>query len=250
MVALERMVTYFPKEDPRLDWVSKHDERSRAYGVREKIRLGEVAIIPKRWASGPTLDQGREGACVGFGWTQELISSPRPYTHVSVERANDYAREYYRRCLQIDEYPGEADEGTSVLAGAQVALERGLIDEYRWCFSVDEIRGTLVSPAYAGGGPVVIGIPWYYEMYQTSSQGLVTVGGNLVGGHCILLDEYHPGKRVPGHDEPIEGFGWHNSWSDEYGVRGRGFIRYEDLRDLLRQWGEACVPMGRKLVRF
>lgn len=231
--------------DPRLDWVTQHDHRSKNFRVGSVIR--EVVIKPKKWEAGKTLDQGQEGACVGFGWVQEFMSAPRPFTRVSVKRAEGYAREFYKECQRYDEWEGEAYEGTSVLAGAQTAMRRKMIEGYRWCFSIEEVRDAVVAL-----GPVVIGIPWYSKMYQTRSSGLVEVGGDLVGGHCILVDEYHPGKRITGEDYEarFHGFGWHNSWGEGYGVGGRGFIRYEDLRDLLSTWGEACVPMNRKLVRF
>lgn len=248
-MALEQ-VKVFPSDDPRLDWVSKHDSRSLNYTLerlKDVADVGEVDIRPRRWSGGVTLDQGREGACVGFGWTQEFLSSPRPYHAASAVRANEYAREFYYRCRQVDEWPGENYDGTSVLAGAQVAVERGLIESYWWCTSIEDVRDAVIEL-----GPVVIGIPWYYNMYFTRESGLVEPSGDLVGGHCILIDEYHPGKRLSGESwsERFHGFGWHNSWGDGYGVGGRGFIRYEDLRDLLARWGEACVPMGRKLVRF
>lgn len=240
----------FPSEDPRLDWVSKHDDRSQNYRMADKLGAAEIEVKAKRWAPGTTLDQGREGACVGFGWTQEFLSSPRPFTGVHPDRANIYAAGYYHECLANDEYPGEADEGTSVLAGAQTAVRRGLIEEYRWCMSMDEIRNTLMAAAKDGGGPVVIGIPWHYNMYWTDKEGLVDVEGDLVGGHCLLLDEYHPARLFRKQDKRMAVYGWHNSWGNDYGTRGRGYIREEDLRDLLKTWGEACVPIGRKLVRF
>jgi hypothetical protein len=243
-VALEQKMV-FPSTDPRLDWVSKHDTRSLNYLIRP--RLGEVVIQPRLWRPGPTLDQKAEGACVGFGWTQELMTSPRPYPGVTVEKANEYARGYYRETLQNDEFPGEEDEGTSVNAGAQTAKRRGFIESYYWCMSLEDVRDALIEK-----GPVVIGIPWYYEMYETKESGLIEVGGPLAGGHCLLLDEYHPGKRLRGENyhERFEVYGSHNSWGESYGNNGRGYFRAEILRDLLAHWGEACVPEGRKLVRF
>lgn len=240
-------VKAFPSEDPRLDWVSKHDQRSLDnYPMAERLATQAVEIQPRRWHPGVTLDQGREGACVGFGWTQELLTSPRPFDTTATVGSN-YAQGYYHETLLHDDIPGEADTGTSVLAGAQTAVRRGHMDEYRWCENVEEIRDSIITE-----GPVVIGIPWYYDMYWTRDSGLVTVGGDVVGGHCILLDEYHPGKRLVGEDyhARFEGFGWHNSWGNSYGVNGRGFIRIEDLRDLLKDWGEACVPVGRHRVQI
>ena len=236
----------FPSTDPRLDWVSRHDSRSMNFLMAESLFNAEIEKKPKRWKPGVTLNQGQEGACVGFGWTQELLTSPRPYL-TDAATGNSYARGFYHETLLNDEFEGEEDTGTSVLAGAKTAVRRGEMGEYRWCRTVEELRDTIITT-----GPVVIGIPWYHDMYWTRDSGLVTVGGDLVGGHCILVDEYHPGKRLLGEDyhARFEGFGWHNSWGDGYGINGRGFIRIEDMRDLIKQWGEMCVPVNRRRVKL
>jgi C1A family cysteine protease len=236
----------FPKQDPRLDWVSKHDPRSLEYPIRSIVgtSVEERAVS---WATGSVLDQGSEGACVGFGWTGELLASPRPSPYTSAASANQYARGVYYAAKQIDEFTGEDYEGTSVIAGANVIRNRGLIGEYRWALSIEDVRAAVITQ-----GPVVIGIPWYSEMYSTRPSGLVKTGGELVGGHCILITGYHPGMRIQGedYDERFRVFRWRNSWGLNYGRSGTGFVRYEDLRDLLANWGEACVPMARKLVRI
>lgn len=236
----------FPSNDVQLDWISKHDTRSLDYTVGARMALTPEEIVPKHWTAGPTLNQAREGARVGFGWTQELMTSPRPF-HPDVDVANYYAREYYHECLLNDEFPGEADDGTSVLAGAQTAVRRDMCDEYWWCTSVEEMRDAVISL-----GPVVIGIPWYSYMYTPRISGLLTVGGDIVGGHCLLVDEYHPDKRLYHEDwnARFEVFGVHNSWDTDWGVNGRGYIRVEDMRDLVHTWGEMCVPVGRHKVRF
>lgn len=240
-------VKAFPSQDPRLDWVSKHDPQSLNFPVRA-VMASTVEKQPKLWTPPKfALNQGWEGACVGFGWTGELIGSPFPDPYVGEDLANLYARGYYRRCLQIDEYEGEADEGTSVLAGAKVAQEREKIDEYRWGTSIYDLRDAVISI-----GPAVIGIPWYSDMYETRPSGLVEVGGDLVGGHCIYIYGYHPSMRILGEDyhERFEVFRWRNSWGPEYGKNGSGLIRLEDLRDLLAHWGESCIPITRKMVRL
>lgn len=230
--------------DPRLDWTPRHDPRSLKYLVRNRLTVTE--IVPRFWTPGAVLDQGYEGACVGFGWTGELIAKPRPHT-VSPERGNQYARDYYYRCKEIDEWEGVDYEGTSVLAGAKVAKELGYITEYRWATSITDVRDSVIQE-----GPVVIGIPWLSGMYETRRSGLVEVTGDEVGGHCILLTGYHPRMRIVGEDwySRYEVFRWRNSWGTGYGKSGSGLIRAEDLRDLLSGWGEACVPIGRKIVRF
>lgn len=192
------------------------------------------------WDEGTVLDQGSEGACVGFAWTNELLASPaQPEEQPDAALGNAVAVSYYRRARVVDEWPGEDYEGTSVLAGAKMVLQDGFISQYRWCFNTEDLRDAIISE-----GPVVIGIPWYSGMYRTRRDGLVVVDGDLVGGHAILITGYDPAMIIDG--RPYEVFRWRNSWGTGYGIGGSGYILYEDLSKLLKQNGEACVPMGRK----
>ena len=232
-----------------LDWQSHHDERSLDFPIRAEIG-DRVRRRWKLWGSPrERLDQGWEGACVGFGLTNELLASPARAVLDSHGPADEFARNVYRTAQRIDEWPGEAYEGTSVLAGAKVIRDLGYIDGFRWAFGIDDVIDTLCAPARDGGGPVVIGIPWFESMYQTRPGGLVEVGGNLVGGHCLVLTGYHPGIRIreEGWFNRIEVVRWRNSWGRGYGRRGDGFVKVEDLAWLLDGvWkGEACVPVGR-----
>lgn len=224
------------------DRLQQFDERSRNFSIAEVV----TAVEPRKryWNPGTVLDQGREGACVGFGWTTELISSPKPFK-VDFAKGNDYALGVYRRARQLDPWEGEDYEGTSVLAGAKVLQERGYIQNYRWAFGIEQVRDALIAE-----GPVVLGVNWYDGMYETRPSGLVTIEGSVVGGHCITLTGYNPRARLSGEKGYHEGFRWKNSWGTEYGVNGLGFIKIEDLARLLNEGGEACVPMLREKVRL
>jgi hypothetical protein len=238
----------YPTSDDRLGWRAEHDARSFDYPIRAALPM-TIEDRPKQWLPGVVLNQGREGSCVGHAWTGELIGSPKPDNRVTADRANRYAFDLYRAAQRVDEWPGESPtyEGTSVLAGAKIVQSRSLIGEYRWAFSVEDVRDAVLTE-----GPVVIGIPWYSAMYNTRPSGLVEVDGSLVGGHALLVYGYHPGMRINGEDwnTRYRVFRWRNSWSTAYGRNGSGLIRYEDLRDLLKGWGEACVPVNRKSVRL
>ena len=232
-------------EHRTLDWIPRFDEKSRAYPIRATI--GTVIDQPRVWSPPPfVLDQGREGACVGFGWTGELIGSPYPDPYATVEVGERYARSLYRAAQVIDEWEGEDYEGTSVLAGAKALKARGLINEYRWAFSIGEVRDALITT-----GPVVVGVPWFDGMYETDANGIVSIGGDLVGGHCLFVYEYHPAKRLPGDWYGRHRvFRWRNSWGPEYGLKGSGYVHYDDLAKLLEWGGEACVPVTRSRVRL
>lgn len=230
-------------QDRVLDWKPNHDPRSRGYGIRRLI--GEQVTVEKvrrLWHAGPVLDQGAEGACVGFGWTGELLARPRTQVGVSTLLANAHAIRLYNRAKQIDEWAGENYSGTSVIAGAKAVEETRMMEGYNWCFGLDDVRDALIT-----SGPVVLGINWYESMYETDENGVVVVDGPLVGGHCLLLTGYDPAWPDPEDDQKThEMYRWRNSWGKSYGLGGNGWISAFDLAALLAQQGEACVA-GKRL---
>lgn len=211
--------------DPRLDRVQQFDERSRNYPVMATIDTNRPRSYT--WRGGPVTDQGREGACVGHGWTGEITARPVPIT---VPTPDSYAFQLYKRCQQIDQWPGEAYSGTSVIAGAQELTARGLLKEYRWAFSLDEL---ILAVGYRG--PAVLGIPWYDSMYRADG-GVVRVSGRQVGGHCILAR----GVSVKTQTVLLR-----NSWGPRWGNGGDARISFADLDRLLNEGGEACIPTFR-----
>lgn len=222
----------------KLDWESRHDEESRNFDIRKVVT--RPGVKSRGWLEGQVLDQGNEGACVGFGWTAALLSRPDRWTPTPSEgHGNYFAREIYYQAQMVDEWAGENYEGTSVLAGAKILAARNLIQSYWWAFDTEAVRDTVVWAS-----PVVIGIPWYDGMYDTAPSGLVDVSGSLVGGHCITLTGYSPKAVIDGKRREV--FRWRNSWGEEYGRKGSGYIEISDLDWLLSQNGEACVPVGKK----
>lgn len=185
---------------------------------------------------------------MGFGWTAELQAQPSVAGGTSGQigpyPAQYFATYVYHEAQQVDDWPGNDYEGTSVLAGAKVIRTEGYIDSYRWAFTIDDVIDALIEI-----GPVVLGIPWFESMYETRPSGMVEVDGRLVGGHCITLTGYHPNIRLwrEGWRERFEVCRWRNSWGQTYGRNGDGYIRVEDLERLLwgRYGGEACIPIGR-----
>lgn len=226
-------------QDRVFNYIPSWDARNEDYPIR--TLLAAEPVKPNKfhyWGHGEVLDQGYEGACVGFGWAAELMASPQ---RVRFLNPDAYARDIYRTAQKVDEWAGENYEGTSVLAGAKVVKDRGLISEYRWAFNVEDIIHTVVEL-----GPVVVGIPWYESMYYTRPSGLVEVGGNLVGGHCLTITGYSPGRRF--YREGFakrEVFRWINSWGKSYGKRGSGYIHVDDFAQLFSEYGEACIPLRR-----
>jgi hypothetical protein len=209
------------------DRLVEFDERSRQYPIK-------ALLITKKkrsytWSCPVNLDQGSEGACTGFSVAHEAAARPKPVAGVT----NDTARAIYHRAQQLDEWPGENYEGSSVLGAIKAGSERGWYDEYRWAFSEEDL---CLAVGYKG--PAVLGINWYEGMMDPDYNGIIVPVGSCVGGHAILCNGYSVKTGF---------YRLHNSWGSGWGVNGDCFIYREDLADLLRQDGEACIPVLRHL---
>lgn len=226
-----------------LDWKPRFDEKSKDYPIR-----GLMARPPKRksklWVVGPILDQGQEGACVGFGWTAKVLSEPFWFNLKTLPapiptEPQGFALDTYNEAKKVDETPGENYEGTSVLAGAKVMQSRGVVKSYSWAFNVNDVIDGIIKK-----GPVVLGINWYDGMYDAIN-GVLSVSGNLAGGHCILAVGFRASSPTFNGEDSII---LQNSWGVSWGKQGLAEIRVSDLARLLSEQGEACLPL-RKLYR-
>lgn len=226
----------FKTEDPRLDRLPEFDERSRNYPIRALV-TEEAPLRSRGWACPTWLDQGQEGACVGFSWSHELCAWPVAVKGIS----DDFARGIYKEAQKSDEWPGEDYEGTSVLAGAKTVAGKGYMDEYRWAFGVDDALRAL---GYQG--PVVVGIPWYQSMFEPRPSGLVEVTPGGGGGHAILVRGVSLKARLKGEPGPMPVVRLRNSWGKSWGVDGDCYIKVEDFASLLEAEGDCCVPVVRR----
>jgi hypothetical protein len=234
--------------DRRLDRVAHFDERSRQF--RAVVGLEEKPLRSYTWFVDRVLDQGREGACVGFAWSGELAARPAPYP-----TDNAFALNIYRRAKQLDDWEGEDYDGTSVLAGIKAVMELKnsagypLYGEYRWAFGLEDVLRVV---GYRG--PVVLGINWYENMYEPDEKNFIHASGQVAGGHAILLKGVRlvkkPGVLTAYHTGDID---WdksyvklHNSWGSSYGINGEAWLTVRDLDKLLQDNGEACIPSHRK----
>jgi hypothetical protein len=225
-------------EDPRLDRLPQFDERSRSFPIRALV-AEEKPLRSRGWRVPIWLDQGSEGACVGFSWSHELCAAP-----VEVEGITDeFARGIYKEAQKLDEWPGENYSGTSVLAGAKAVSGRGYMDEYRWAFGIDDALRAL---GYQG--PVVTGINWYASMFNPRPSGLLEVSPGGGGGHAILVRGVALKARLKGENggQPMPVVRLHNSWGKDWGVDGDCWMKVEDYDALLKAGGEVCVPVVRK----
>lgn len=201
------------------------DVRSRSFPIRELLKV----LKPRSytWSCSITLDQGNTSACTGFSVAQEAAARPVVIPNIT----NNMAQTLYKRAKELDEWPGENYDGSSVLAAIKAGQEKGWYKEYRWAFSENDL-----SLAIGHYGPVVLGINWYEGMEDVDSDGLIQVAGNVLGGHAILCNGYNVKKKL---------YRLHNSWGKSWGINGECFITVNDLTRLLAEDGEACIPVVR-----
>ena len=96
--------------DIRLDRIKYFDERSRGYPIRRMVARKKMRSYT--WRCNVYLDQGSEGACVGFGITHELAARPSEVDGLT----NKFAREaIYWEAQKIDEWKGEREKQGSNL---------------------------------------------------------------------------------------------------------------------------------------
>lgn len=207
----------------KLNWIPRHDERSRDYPIRMMV-ADRPDPVTKMWRLETWLDQGREGACVGFAWSHELAAEPDP-----IDTTADFAFNVYTLAKTLDEWEGEMYDGTSVLAGAKALQRMGNVFEYRWAFGLDDV---LASLSYYG--PVVLGVPWYQGMRNPDSRGYICVRGSQVGGHAICAIGVNVEESY---------LTLHNSWGRYWGSNGTCKISFDDMATLLARQGEACIPV-------
>lgn len=226
--------------DPRLDRVPQWDEKNEQYNEREILEMFAVPQTGPRsygWRLLYWLNQGNDGACVGFSWTHELGAWPAP-----VVVTDEFAFGVYHQAQTLDEWAGEAYEGTSVLAGAKAVHQRGYMDEYRWATSLDDL---VLAVGYHG--PAVIGVDWLDGMFQPRPSGLVEVTGNVAGGHAILIVgiSLHPELKGEKISEPV--FRLRNSWGRDWGHNGDCYVKLSDMPKLFGGGAniEACIPVVR-----
>lgn len=165
---------------------------------------------------GPVLDQGKEGACTGFAGANFVNGGPmmkRPYLN------NADARLYYLRNKEIDEWPGEDYDGSSVSAMCKQLIELGRVKKAAVTTSFEE----MLRWELAGMGGLMISTPWHEGMYRTDAKGFIRPTGRKVGGHAIW-DRGRTGWR-----SAI----WFNSWGLGFGSKGNGYVSEEDFRWLI-----------------
>lgn len=227
------------RTDPRLGRHVRHDPRSwaYAYAAADPRTLSSV----RHSSHIPTLDQGQLGSCTGNAATKCL--SYEPFWNESVVQAiigpdattdEAYAVGVYSAATKIDDYPGAyppTDTGSDGLSVATVLKTRGLISGYQHAFSLEALLTALARQ------PVIVGTEWRQDMFHPAADGRQRITGAVAGGHEYCLDEL---------DVERQRVWMQNSWGATWGLQGRAFFSWDDMRTLLAASGDCTIfaPLG------
>lgn len=220
----------------------KHDPRSARYALPV---LPKSAIASKAWTRRvPIFDQGQIGSCTGnaaAGWLGTDDSARQGLTTVPVdgkpEPVNEgLALQIYSDAEVLDgsgPYPPN-DQGSSGLSVASVLKTMGLCVSFAHAFSMGAIYSSLQT------GPGLIGLPWYESQFDTTADGeIICDFKKLAGGHELSVDEL----EVDANGNPV--WVWvSNSWSDTWGIKGRGKFSIPNLTKLMANQGDYTSPVA------
>jgi hypothetical protein len=229
-----------------LNWTSRHDPASLAFGVRARLSA-PAPLVDKTWQHGPILDQGTApplslhdaSGCTGHAAVNAanvLALAHLPASapiHAEDLYGHEDAMRAYDRAQELDDVPGQDYPGTSVLAAMKAGQEFGWWSSYSWAFGTRDVAQALLQV-----GPVVIGIPWLSGMTTPSPDGIITVGGEDQGGHCLCLFALR--MSLAGRAGPW--FGALQTWGESVGDHGVIWFHHKDMARLLHAVGEAAIP--------
>lgn len=218
--------------DPRLGRHVNHDDRSRRFAYRGPVSPLR-AVRHERYV--PVFDQGNIGSCTGNAAVGCLATGSFFATINDADApelrnlGQDAAIKVYGAATAIDPFPGiypPEDTGSDGLSVAKVLTSWGAISGYEHAFGLDQALAALMQ------APLITGTSWRADMFEPDAEGLVHPTGPEQGGHEYLVDEY----------DPVRGWvGFTNSWSDQWGLRGRFYMEAEEYGELLDDQGDVTV---------
>lgn len=233
------------QKDPRLGRHVEHDSRSLQFAVAEPRKAREVDVF--HTDSGPILDQGDIGACVGFTGADimntDFFASVRNQHNSSNYFNDDDGLRFYHDATVSDGYKGTYppdDTGSSGLGLAKALKKAGLITKYLHSFSWTSFQASLQKQ------PVAVGTLWTNTMFKPDKNGVVKVGSlsdsNVAGGHEYMVRgiSYTRGLVLCRNH-------WNATWdtSEKYKdggkVPGEFWVTFADMQKLLANQGDCTV---------
>ena len=169
-----------------------------------------------------SLDQDNLPHCVGFSLAHFGINSP-----INTMYTKQDGHDFYYKCKFIDQRP-YVEEGTYIRSGAKVLMNEKRIDAYAFARNLHDIKWWLLNR-----GPLIMGTIWTVEMYTPDKDNIVRIGGEVMGGHAYLINEWRSDNYI----------GIQNSWGEYWGDKGKAYISAEHLERLFSYQGEAMTAI-------
>ena len=210
-------------EDKRdLNYLIKNNQRTL-----QQISTPPKVLTQRYWdADGWWGDQGNTPQCVGYSWSHWLEDGPVQQSGIPpIIKPFDI----YKNAQKLDEWYGENYDGTSVRGAVKYLKNIGKVKSYYWAFDIQTLSETILKL-----GPVVVGTNWYNGMFYPNKNGLIKIGGQMVGGHAYLIN---------GVDTKTKQFRIKNSWGKSWGKGGHAFISFNDMSRLIKENGEICLAI-------
>jgi C1A family cysteine protease len=191
----------------------------------------------------PVLDQLQLGSCVSNA-VAGVLQFLQMKEGISAFVASRLFIYYNGRTL---ENTINSDSGLSVRDGLRSVLRYGFPPESDWPYNIIQFTQQPPSQVYqdarpnqiweyysvpqlltnmqaclASGFPILLGFSVYqsFESYTVAQTGVVPMpspGEQLLGGHCVYL---------VGYDSSKQWFIFRNSWSDQWGDKGNGYLSF------------------------
>lgn len=187
-------------------------------------------------------NQGPEGTCVAFATTsvkesQEVNGvylSPRfIYDRVGLPTGGAYLRDAMKVLTEVGVCPEECQPYTPNLKNQPTsdALDRAKpnkIKGYARLNIISEMKLCLVQ-----NGCFAISVK-VTDKWTNPINGVIEEGGNFIGGHAITF---------VGYDDSTKLVKFRNSWGENWGVNGYGYMTYDYLmNNLLDAWSSVDIP--------
>lgn len=187
-------------------------------------------------------DQGRTNQCTAYAMLHLLHDGPFTHRPYWVEDPLVLARDLYCDAQTRDPWGGSycagnrADDGTTMRAICEATRHRGLIGNYYFIRTFDELLTYLTRK-----GPVLAGTWWYSGMERmwpadhNANVEVVRVTGRQTGGHATKWDGIHWREEL---------LRIKNSWRD----MTEFWISFKDAERLLREDGEFIAITERRVA--
>lgn len=225
----------------------KIDERD--WKIGDHLTAGAVSLPPFVDYSSkltPIRNQGQEPCCVAFASCamkeyqedvvkdEDFIFSPRwIYEQIKQPQGGAYIRDAMK-LLQSTGVPPEdcnpyiPQVPTKKCSQATTLALPNRIKGYARLSTIDEMKKSLSE-----NGPFVIALN-VTDGWDNPARGAVLGSGKVQGGHAIL---------VVGYDDLSKYLKFKNSWGEEWGDQGYGYISYSDVeKTLMDAWSAVDLP--------